>query len=368
MTCFSTATHTWCTLPCHQSQPALTAPPPPSPGSNNTPLDIFGLYRGVIKAGGLQVNERYDERGRWAGGVNFAGDVFPRMSNWTANNKATSVGNQLLSNYKKFLLAYERAYLGRDLPHLVGRVDVAGARLAGEYSRAGGQVGWRGCCVCEVTVAGAVQVEVEVCYLVAETGAFGGVLVWNWLMHACIESWWVLLAACCMLCCAAAVAHTSAHSLRANQRLAMPASLQAGTSASAGAHAAAPAGSQGGGGDPLALLAEVAGTHSGQQGQQEGPERKRRRTSGPPALCQVEGAAQEVARMQAAAVGGGQFLPGQVLLAQDPQHPDRWGCWAGTARFMQVPAVWSSLCAGYLQCHVRWLPAVPCEVATCSAM
>lgn len=35
--------------------------------------------------------------------------------NFTVNNRATSVGNQLLNNYKKFLLAYERAYHSRDV-------------------------------------------------------------------------------------------------------------------------------------------------------------------------------------------------------------------------------------------------------------
>lgn len=43
--------------------------------SNNLPLDIFGLYREVNKRGGLVVNQRYDERGRWTGGINFAGEV-----------------------------------------------------------------------------------------------------------------------------------------------------------------------------------------------------------------------------------------------------------------------------------------------------
>uniref|UniRef100_A0A061RJJ0 Uncharacterized protein n=1 Tax=Tetraselmis sp. GSL018 TaxID=582737 RepID=A0A061RJJ0_9CHLO len=37
------------------------------------------------------------------------------MSNFTANNRATSVGNQLLTNYRKFLLAYERAYAPQDI-------------------------------------------------------------------------------------------------------------------------------------------------------------------------------------------------------------------------------------------------------------
>lgn len=41
--------------------------------------------------------------------------IFPKMRNYTANNKATSVGNQLLTNYKKFLLSYERAYSSVDI-------------------------------------------------------------------------------------------------------------------------------------------------------------------------------------------------------------------------------------------------------------
>lgn len=82
---------------------------------NNSPLDVFGLYREVIKRGGFMANERYDERGRWIGGINFAGEIFPKMKNYTINNRATSVGNQLLNNYKKFLLSYERAYKYVDL-------------------------------------------------------------------------------------------------------------------------------------------------------------------------------------------------------------------------------------------------------------
>ena len=49
------------------------------------------------------------------GSINFAGEVFPRMRNWTAGNRATSVGNQLHCNYRKFLLAYECAHAPRDL-------------------------------------------------------------------------------------------------------------------------------------------------------------------------------------------------------------------------------------------------------------
>ncbi|KAL3140810.1 hypothetical protein ABBQ32_005353 [Trebouxia sp. C0010 RCD-2024] len=82
---------------------------------NNTPLDIFGLYREVIKCGGLARNERYDESKRWCGNINFAGSIFPNMRNYTPNHKATSIGNQLLSNYKKFLYEYEKCYAPRDL-------------------------------------------------------------------------------------------------------------------------------------------------------------------------------------------------------------------------------------------------------------
>lgn len=56
-------------------------------GSNNSPLDLYSLYREVIACGGFEANERYDERGRWTGGINFAGDVFPMMSNFTPNNR-----------------------------------------------------------------------------------------------------------------------------------------------------------------------------------------------------------------------------------------------------------------------------------------
>ena len=41
--------------------------------------------------------------------------IFPRMKNYTPYNRATSVGNQLLNNYRKFLLAYEVCHRGKDL-------------------------------------------------------------------------------------------------------------------------------------------------------------------------------------------------------------------------------------------------------------
>ena len=37
------------------------------------------------------------------------------MKNYTPYNRATSVGNQLLNNYRKFLLNYEICHRSRDL-------------------------------------------------------------------------------------------------------------------------------------------------------------------------------------------------------------------------------------------------------------
>eukprot|EP00884_Botryococcus_braunii_P005436 jgi/Botrbrau1/14894/Bobra.0248s0011.2 len=84
---------------------------------NNRPLDIFNLYREVMRRGGFLENEQYDQQGRWKGRINFAGEIFKKLTNFTENNKATSVGNQLMSNYKKFLLAYEVAHSVTDLPN-----------------------------------------------------------------------------------------------------------------------------------------------------------------------------------------------------------------------------------------------------------
>lgn len=74
------------------------------------------------------LNERYDESNRWCGNINFAGHIFPNMRNFTSNHKATSIGNQLLSNYKKFLYAYEKCYASRDLQRMPGE-EVRGTAL-----------------------------------------------------------------------------------------------------------------------------------------------------------------------------------------------------------------------------------------------
>ena len=52
----------------------------------------------------------------WAlSGVCVLLQIFPKMKNYTPYNRATSVGNQLLNNYRKFLLNYEICHRSRDL-------------------------------------------------------------------------------------------------------------------------------------------------------------------------------------------------------------------------------------------------------------
>lgn len=61
--------------------------------SNNLPIDIFGLYREVIRHGGFVDNERYDDYNRWTGGINFGGKVRdpPGISGVTLQNSPMGV-------------------------------------------------------------------------------------------------------------------------------------------------------------------------------------------------------------------------------------------------------------------------------------
>lgn len=77
-------------------------------------MDFFNLYKQVLKQGGMLATERYDQ-GRWVGKLNFGGLVFPKMRNYTQNNRATSVGSQLINTYRKTLLNYEKAWQYVDL-------------------------------------------------------------------------------------------------------------------------------------------------------------------------------------------------------------------------------------------------------------
>lgn len=53
------------------------------------------------------------------------------MSNYKRGHRATSIGTQLLSNYRKYLAAYERAWAAADLPeHPLPPVSACGWLLA----------------------------------------------------------------------------------------------------------------------------------------------------------------------------------------------------------------------------------------------
>ena len=45
---------------------------------------------------------------RVGNGINWKGQVFGRMRNWTANNRQTGVGNSLKKHYANFLWEYEQ--------------------------------------------------------------------------------------------------------------------------------------------------------------------------------------------------------------------------------------------------------------------
>ncbi len=65
---------------------------------NGSPLDVMTLYREVVARGGFAVGN----------GINWKGQVFGRMSNWTPNNKQTGVGNSLKKHYLNYLWEYEQ--------------------------------------------------------------------------------------------------------------------------------------------------------------------------------------------------------------------------------------------------------------------
>lgn len=67
---------------------------------NGVALDLFTLYKEVVSRGGFRVGN----------GINWKGQVFVRMRNWTENNKQTGVGNALKRHYQNFLWEYEMAH------------------------------------------------------------------------------------------------------------------------------------------------------------------------------------------------------------------------------------------------------------------
>ncbi|CAO2824656.1 unnamed protein product [Amaranthus hypochondriacus] len=67
---------------------------------NSKRLDLYNLYREVVSRGGFHVGN----------GINWKGQVFSKMRNYTATNKMTGVGNTLKRHYETYLLEYELAH------------------------------------------------------------------------------------------------------------------------------------------------------------------------------------------------------------------------------------------------------------------
>ncbi|KAL9269129.1 AT-rich interactive domain-containing protein [Drosera capensis] len=67
---------------------------------NSKRLDLYNLYREVVSRGGFHVGN----------GINWKGQVFSKMRNYTASNRMTGVGNTLKRHYETYLLEYELAH------------------------------------------------------------------------------------------------------------------------------------------------------------------------------------------------------------------------------------------------------------------
>lgn len=67
---------------------------------NGKRLDLYNLYREVVTRGGFYVGN----------GINWKGQIFPKMRNHTMANRITGVGNTLKRHYETYLLEYELAH------------------------------------------------------------------------------------------------------------------------------------------------------------------------------------------------------------------------------------------------------------------
>ncbi|KAH9321957.1 hypothetical protein KI387_016596, partial [Taxus chinensis] len=92
---------------------------------NGKRLDLYNLYREVVTRGGFYVGN----------GINWKGQIFPKMRNHTMANRITGVGNTLKRHYETYLLEYELAH-----------DDVGGECCVLCYSGAEGD--WVNCGIC----------------------------------------------------------------------------------------------------------------------------------------------------------------------------------------------------------------------------
>lgn len=67
---------------------------------NGSTLDLYMLYREVVSRGGF----------RMGNAINWKGQVFARMRNYTVNNRQTGIGTSLKKHYQNYLIDYEAAH------------------------------------------------------------------------------------------------------------------------------------------------------------------------------------------------------------------------------------------------------------------
>ncbi|KAI4329032.1 hypothetical protein L6164_021339 [Bauhinia variegata] len=99
---------------------------------NGKQLDLYNLYKEVVTRGGFHVGN----------GINWKGQIFSKMNNYTATNRMTGVGNTLKRHYETYLLEYELAHDDVDgecclLCHSSAAGDWVNCGICGEWAHFG---------------------------------------------------------------------------------------------------------------------------------------------------------------------------------------------------------------------------------------
>ncbi|KAF4368872.1 hypothetical protein F8388_021484 [Cannabis sativa] len=99
---------------------------------NGKRLDLYNLYKEVVTRGGFHVGN----------GINWKGQIFSKMRNYTMTNRMTGVGNTLKRHYETYLLEYELAHDDVDgecclLCHSSAAGDWVNCGMCGEWAHFG---------------------------------------------------------------------------------------------------------------------------------------------------------------------------------------------------------------------------------------
>ncbi|KAA0059361.1 AT-rich interactive domain-containing protein 4-like [Cucumis melo var. makuwa] len=99
---------------------------------NGKRLDLYNLYKEVVSRGGFRVGN----------GINWKGQIFSKMRNYTMTNRMTGVGNTLKRHYETYLLEYELAHEDVDgecclLCHSSAAGDWVNCGFCGEWAHFG---------------------------------------------------------------------------------------------------------------------------------------------------------------------------------------------------------------------------------------